>query len=574
MRQKPLLPIKARLDAVRRGLPPLLFISLFINVLALTSPIYMIQLYDRVLSSLQIETLIVITVLAGVALAAYGLLEAVRGWMLNRLGCWVEIEASSLVVKNAIEATLKHDIAGARYLNDIGEIRSFVLSPLKSLLDLPFSPIFFLVAFLIHPIIGWMTLGAAIILFLITLLNDRLTRDEIKDYSEVFVEGQQTVDHGLRNAETVQAMGMNRFLINRWQTLLQTAQTHQIIASDRASGFQGLTKFVRIFAQALVLGAGAWLVIQGQISVGMIIAGSIILGRALAPIDQIITSWRSLNKAREAYSRLVELDKNYGQDDTRSLQRIRPEGFLALSHVQFVAAGTGARILKDISFSVEPGEVAAIVGPSGAGKSTIAKLLVGARSPSAGELTLDGLPLAKWDRDVIGPATGYLPQSIELFAGTIGENIARMDRGYKQADIDDAIDVTGIRGLIGRLPSGVDTKIAHGGGFLSGGQRQRVGLARAFYNKPSLIVLDEPNAHLDAEGERALIEAIKTAKSWGSSVVLACHTPSLLEIADTILVVVDGDARVFGPADEIRPALMQTMSDHGERLALQNGQGQ
>ncbi len=560
-------PIKGKINALYSALPPLLFVSFFINLLALTSPIYMIQLYDRVLSSLRTETLIVITALAGLALAVFGLLEAVRGWMLNRLGCWVEAESTGDIVRKTIEAKLNDDLRGARFLNDIGEIRNFILSSLKTLLDLPFSPIFFIAAFLIHPLIGWMTLASAIILFAVAVINDRTTRKAARRYAEELVDGQRMIDHGLRNAETVRAMHMDQFLIDRWQHHLTSAQTDQVRASDMAATFTGLTKFIRMFAQALILGAGAFLVIGGQISVGLIIAGSIILGRALAPIDQSLQSWRSLNQARQAYRRLIELDETYNLiDDRPRTHQLKPEGFLVLENVQYTDKNSQARILKNISFSIEPGEVAAIVGPSGAGKSTIAKVLVGVRKPSGGIATLDGIDLANWDRQLLGTHIGYLPQSIELFAGTIAENIARMATDVPIDKVKAAVEVTGIQDLINKLPNGLETRIAHGGGFLSGGQRQRIGLARAFFDDPSIIVLDEPNAHLDVDGEKALIEAIKSAQQRKCSIILACHTPSLLAVADTILVVIDGDAQVFGPADQVRPALIAGLEKHGERL--------
>ena len=564
------IPIKRRLDALRGALPTLLVVGFFINVLALTSPIYMIQLYDRVLSSMQVQTLFVITILAGLALAVFGILEAIRGYMVNRLGCWLEAEISPIVVRKTLEATLNEDIRASAFLDDVSDIRNFVAAPLRTLLDLPFSPIFFAAAFLLHPMIGWMTIGSAAILFIIAIMNDRATRGAAREFASIFHDGQKIVDHGLRNAETVKALGMGSFLVDRWKTKLRQAQEMQVQAADYAASFIGLTKFVRMFAQALVLGAGALLVIRGEISVGLIIAGSIILGRALAPIDQSLSSWHSLNKAREAYRRLVALDTRYQDMPSDTAQMIRPKGHLSLQHVQYVAPSTRAQILKDISFSVRPSEVLAIVGPSGAGKSTIAKILVGARSASAGDVMLDGIDLAHWDREVLGASTGYLPQSIELFAGTIAENIARMSQDIEPNTLMEAIDAAGIDGLVKRLPKGVDTQIAHGGGFLSGGQRQRIGLARAFYDRPPLIVLDEPNAHLDAEGEKSLIDAIKKAKEWGSSVVLACHTPSLLEVADVILIVVQGEVQVFGPAEKIRPIIMEKLAPVGpNRLALE-----
>lgn len=546
--------IKSTLSRLWVTAPALLFVSLFINVLALTAPIYMIQLYNRVLSSMQVETLILITLMATVALAIYGALEALRGAMLNRMGAWVEKAASAPVISGSLQATLAQEPLGAQPVRDLESIKTFVMSHLKILLDLPFAPIFFLAAFILHPWLGYLTLGAAIILFIFAVINDRATRAGAERYAAAYVNGQMVLENSLRSAEAMRAMGMENAVINRWRMSQEVAIDEQQRGADISSTFAGLSRFVRMFAQVGILGFGAYLVIVGELSVGLIIAGSIILGRALAPIEQFLTAWRSMSETRIAYRRLVDLDNHLPVP--RRSPAVKVTGELDVQNVAYRAFNNSELILKNVRCSMLPGEAMLILGPSGAGKSTLARLIVGAQSPTSGRIMLDGTDFQQWDSADLGSRIGYLPQAVELFPGTIAENIARMQDPPDMDKVIEAATNAGAHDTISHFPKGYDTVIGPGGGFLSGGQRQRVGLARALFGKPRLIVLDEPNANLDTDGEADLIEAIKSAKAWGGAIAIISHTPPLLRVADTVLIIRNGEATVFGPTNEIVPKLI------------------
>lgn len=547
--------IKSTLQRLWGAAPALTLLSLCINVLALTAPIFMIQLYDRVLSSMQVETLILLTLMAATALAAYGALEALRGAMLNRMAGWVEEAASQPVVSGSIQAMLDGHTSGAQPVRDLADVKIFVIAHLKTMIDLPFSPIFFIAAFVLHPVLGWLTLGAAMLLLCFAILNDRLTRAGTNAYADAAVDAQLVLDNTLRNAETIRAMGMDGNVIKRWQLSQGKAREQQLSAADISSVFAGLTKFVRMFAQTAILGMGAYLVIRGELSVGLIIAGSIILGRALAPIDQVMSAWRSIVQARTSYARLMKLDELLPIPKTSPCVEVT--GKLEVEKVSYRPHLSAPFILKNIRFGVLPGEILVMIGPSGAGKSSIARLITGARKPTNGRVMLDETDLSQWDMDELGSRIGYLPQTVELFPGTIAANIARMETDIDMAKVEQAAQDAHVHELISNLPNGFQTHLGPDGGFLSGGQRQRVGLARALFGHPKLIVLDEPNSNLDATGVQGLTQAVHTAKSWGAAMVLVCHSPSLIAIADTVLVVVEGEIQMFGPAREILPKLAQ-----------------
>lgn len=551
--------IKRTIRKLWRVSPALLIVSLFINTLALTAPLYMIQLYNRVLSSMQVETLILITAMAAVALAVYGALEALRGAMLNRMGEWVETAASAPVIRGSLEAMLAQEPLGAQPVRDLESVQSFVMTHLKTLLDLPFAPIFFLAAFVLHPWLGYLTLVSAIVLFTFAVLNDTLTRANAERYASASVNSQMVLENSLRSAEAMRAMGMENAVIDRWRRAQEVALGEQMRSADISSTFTGLSRFVRMLAQVGILGLGAYLVILGELSVGLLIAGSIILGRALAPIEQFLTAWRSMSETRIAYRRLVDLDDHLPMP--RQSPAVKVTGELEVQNVAYRPYSNAELILRNVRCSIEPGEAMLVLGPSGAGKSTLARLIVGAQTPTSGRILLDGTDFKQWDSADLGPRIGYLPQTVELFPGTIAENIARMADPPDMAKVIEAAKNAGAHDVISHFPQGYETPIGPGGGFLSGGQRQRVGLARALYGKPRLIVLDEPNANLDTDGEADLIEAVKRAKAWGAAIAIISHTPPLLRVADTVLIIQNGEATVFGPASDIVPKLMNVRSD-------------
>jgi len=357
----------------------------------------------------------------------------------------------------------------------------------------------------------------------------------------------------------MRAMGMENAVIDRWRRAQEVALGEQMRSADISSTFTGLSRFVRMLAQVGILGLGAYLVILGELSVGLLIAGSIILGRALAPIEQFLTAWRSMSETRIAYRRLVDLDDHLPMP--RQSPAVKVTGELEVQNVAYRPYSNAELILRNVRCSIEPGEAMLVLGPSGAGKSTLARLIVGAQTPTSGRILLDGTDFKQWDSADLGPRIGYLPQTVELFPGTIAENIARMADPPDMAKVIEAAKNAGAHDVISHFPQGYETPIGPGGGFLSGGQRQRVGLARALYGKPRLIVLDEPNANLDTDGEADLIEAVKRAKAWGAAIAIISHTPPLLRVADTVLIIQNGEATVFGPASDIVPKLMNVRSD-------------
>lgn len=553
---------------VRRCAPAaaqLIFISFFINILALTSPLYMVQLYERVLSSLHIETLIMLTLMAGAALAASAALEAVRSAMSARLGRWFEGNAAPTMVRASLSAALSDTMTARRFSFDLRSVRDFIASGTSPLFDLPFAPIFFAAAFVLHPALGWFTVGSAVVLLAITYVSDIMTRSAALRYTEASHVGDATLDQGLRNAEAVRAMGMQQALVDRLNVANDRAQSQRIRAHDVSSAFGGIGRFARYFAQSLVLALGAWLVIRGELSPGLMIAASIVLSRALAPIDQILGSWRLLHDARMAFRRLRTMDAWTPAPGAAVVER--PEARLTVAGISYAPAN-GREILKNVRFDVRPGQVLAIIGPSGAGKTTLAKIIVGAKSPTSGTMTLGGLDMRTAQIEVLGRHIGYLPQEVELFDGSVRENIARMRVAPEAAPVEEAARDAGVHNLICAFSDGYETQIGASGRYLSGGQRQRVGLARAFYGHPSLIVLDEPNAHLDQAGEKSLINALIALKSTNAATIIICHSPSMLAAADAVLLLIDGEVKAFGARDDVLALLGMDTNGFRERQAI------
>lgn len=546
----------------------LLILTFFLNILLLASPLYMIQLYDRVLSARHIETLILLTIFVGFALAVYGALDAIKGSMSNRLGQWLETVAGPVIIGASIDATLKGKAVGAGPLRDLRELQSFTTGPLKALLDLPFVPIFIFAAFVVHFWVGVLTVVSAVILFFITWANDVTTRQGAMQMVKVSGHAHGLVESSLRNAEAIRAMGMEKVVLDRWAALQANSRKTYIQIGDRSSNIMGVSKFVRQLSQSLVLGLGAFLAIQGLMSPGLMIAGSIILGRALGPIEQSLASWRSLIEARAAFNRLDDL---INHRDIRPQHTMLPRATDPL-HVRGLhyELPDGRVILQDISFDVRPGEMLAIIGPSGAGKSTLCKLVVGARQPSSGSIKIGPVDIAGIPSERIGDLVGYLPQDIELFDGTVRENIARMSLEPDELLVNQALVDSGAASLVAGFAAGLETQIGPGGAFLSGGQRQRVGLARALYGTPNFVVLDEPNASLDTEGEQELFAAIHRLRAAGTAVIVICHSQELLGLADTVLFLQNGRTVAFGPIADVAHFIasrsMPASEDNGSQL--------
>lgn len=526
-------------------------ISIFANLLMLVSPIYMLQVFDRVLTSGRAETLLYLTVIAFIALMVMGLLEALRLRALTRISLWLGETLFRPLVNSGMLATLRGRAIGSEPMRDLSQLRTFIGSQqMFPFFDAPWVPIFVAVIWLMHPWLGMFALGCAIVLFIIAIASEWLTSARLGEANKRINRTSGEAALAFRNADSVQAMGMMDGLINLWRDDNRSADQDVETASDRSSALIGMSKAFRLMAQVGILGLGAWLSISGQITPGAVIAGSILLGRALAPVEQSIGAWRSFVNARQSYSRLKALFEAVDLDEEERTELPAPKGRVTLDRVSFVHGASKRPTIKVVSMDIAPGEVVAIVGPTASGKSTLCRLIVGSWRPSQGHVRLDGAEVHHWPRQQFGRHVGYLPQSVELFSGSVKRNIARMQEAPDAAVVE-AAKAAGCHDMILQLPQGYETDIGPGGTVLSGGQRQRVGLARAVFGMPTLVVLDEPNSNLDQEGDAALLEAIRFMKDRGSTVVLVAHRPNALAHVDKVAVMRDGSLQMFGPRDEI-----------------------
>lgn len=556
-RAKPHFAVQFVVRSCLRALVWLVIFSLGINLLILASPIYMMQVFDRVLASGRFETLIFLTLIAGIAVFVMGIVETARGRFLIRVGNWLDHRLSGHIIASALAARLAGHGGSAQPLRDLATLRSTLASPsVNAVIDAPWVPAFIVIIWLMHPLLGLIALGAAVVLFAVALVNELLSRKALRRAGQFAIAATQSVESALRNAEVIQALGMLPALLGRYGETNAKALTAQRQAGDRGAALVGLSKSLRLFAQIVILGSGAWLVLQGQLTSGGMIAASILLGRALAPVEQSIGAWRQLVGARDAWERLTRLLAEV-PPRTKGMSLPAPKGELACQQMTFIPAGNENPILRDITFELASGQVLGIIGPSAAGKSSLCKVVTGAWKPTRGHARLDGADISSWHAEELGVHLGYLPQDVELFAGTVSENIARLAREPDAAAVVAAAKTAGVHDIILSLPKGYDTEVGEAGSFLSGGERQRVGLARAFFGQPKLIVLDEPNASLDSAGEEALVEAILTAKERGSTVLLVTHQPNILLSVDTLMVLREGRIQAMGPRDEILNKLRQ-----------------
>ncbi len=531
--------------------------SFVINLLQLTAPLYMLQVYDRVLASQNETTLLMLTLLVVALFLLMAVIELVRSRVLVRVGTVMEAKINQRVFDAAFEATLRRGGGNARQaLTDLTQLRQFMTGngPF-AFFDAPWFPIYLFVCFVLHPWIGWFSVVSALILIVLTISTEWATQKPLAEANKLANQATNFAHNQLGNAEVVEAMGMLPALRQRWMGMHAKHLVFQALASDRAGLISAITKFVRITSQSLVLGLGAWLVLENQITPGAMIVGSILMGRALAPIDQLIANWRGFVQARLAYERLGELLKAFPARPPR-LSLPAPQGHVVVENAVAIPPGAQVPVLKGVSLEIPPGMAVGIIGPSGSGKSTLARLLVGVWAPVAGKVRLDGADVSQWDKAELGPYVGYLPQDIELFDGTIAENIARF--GPIEADkVVEAARRAGVHDLILRLPQGYDTPIGPGGMVLSGGQRQRVALARALYGDARFLVLDEPNSNLDDLGEQLLVRTLAQAKAEGRTIVVITHRTSVLAVVDRLLVMRDGIIHAYGPRDEVLAALQR-----------------
>jgi PrtD family type I secretion system ABC transporter len=542
--------------AVRRELWPVAAFSLLINLLALVSSIYTMQLFDRVLASGSRDTLLLLTLIALAALAVMGVLGGVRRKLLARVGDWLERELGAPAIDAALALKLQGQArergAAARALGDIKQF--FASEGVVAFLDAPWTPVFLLVIALLHPLLGLFSLVAAFLLLACALANEALTRAGTEAASAAQRRAQRLAEEAEALAEPAAAMGMRTALLRRWRAAQAEAGALTLRAGDRGAAVVSLVQGLRAGLQLGVMGLGAWLVIDRSLTSGGMIAASILLARALAPIDRALPAWKSFVAARAGHRALKEL---FHRAPPRPLrQRLpRPEGRLVVDELTYAPPGAGRPLLSGVSFALAPGEALAIVGPSGAGKSTLGHLLVGAWAPQRGTIRLDGAAFAQWDDDALGRHVGYLPQYPSLLTGTCSENIARLGTPDPDAVIA-AAEFAGAHEVVLRLPQGYETVLGPQAHRLSGGEQQRIALARAIYGDPALVVLDEPDAHADAAALQRLQATLQALKARGTTVVLITHHPGMLRGVDRLLVLRQGRVAAFGPREEVQAMLL------------------
>ncbi|MCB1954376.1 MAG: type I secretion system permease/ATPase [Rhodocyclaceae bacterium] len=545
----PSTPFVRAMATARGGLQRVAFFSFFINLLMLTSSVYMLQVYDRVLASRSESTLFYLTLFAAACLATLGLLEGVRSRLLVRMGARFDAQLSAQVFSE----TLARGRSG-QALRDLDSLRGFLTGThILSLLDAPWMPIYLGLVYVLHPLLGHVALGGAVLLFALGLWNERRTRRTLAEAGGELSASHQFAEMSSRNADAISAMGMLPGLTALWRRRHDLGLGLQGLASDRAASVAAVAKATRFLLQVAILGVGAWLVIQEQTTAGVMIAASIVMGRGLAPVEAAIGGWRGFLSARQAHQRLLE---GYGQQPAGEARMPLPAPKGALSFEGVAGGPPEARkiTVRELSFALEPGTCLGITGPSAAGKSTLVRLALGIWRPMAGVVRLDGVNIADWDRQDVGPHIGYLPQDIELFPGTVADNIARFGE-VDPGQVVEAAKLAGAHAMVLELPGGYDAEIGPGGVNLSGGQRQRIGLARAFYGRPALIVLDEPTSNLDAEGEAAVRQAMDSLREAGRTLIVIAHRPALLGGTDKLMVIQQGRIGAFGDTSELMPQI-------------------
>ncbi|MDP2241533.1 MAG: type I secretion system permease/ATPase [Burkholderiales bacterium] len=525
--------------------------SLLLNLLLLVPALFMLQVFDRVLTSRSIETLMMLLVFAVGALLFMAYLDVIRSRLLTAAAVALEKLLGPRVLSEMIRRQATPGGGEALHgLHDVNSLRAFLTGPgILALFDSPWVPIYVLVIFLFHPLLGAVAFIGALIMLALAVLNEKFARQPLEAMQLDSRKAGRFAERSIANAEVARALGMVDSLARGWETLSRNGLGNQLRASRVASVLTSITRFMRQFLQVAMLAAGAWLVIEQQATPGVMIAGTILLSRALAPVEIAIAGWKGLVDARSAYGRLDTLLSSAPRDEAVT-ELPAPLGALEVERVVFGFRAQDRPVIKQVSFELAAGQALAIIGPSASGKSTLSRLIVGLWKPAVGTVRLDGADIAAWPRQRLGPYVGYLPQDVELFAGTVSQNIARMGE-VDSAAVIDAARRANAHDLILHLAQGYDSHIGEGGAFLSAGQRQRVALARALYGKPRLVVLDEPNSNLDAEGEAALIEAIRSMKADGVTLVIVTHRSTLLSAMDRILVLREGLIEKFGPPSEV-----------------------
>ncbi|MBW4973444.1 type I secretion system permease/ATPase [Roseovarius mucosus] len=532
--------------------------SFFANLLMLTGPIYMLQVYDRVLSSRSVETLIALSVLVLFLYTMMGLLDYARGRIMGRVGARFQARLDRRVFDAVIrKSAIQPDANTATGLRDLESIQRLMTSPvLLAIFDMPWAPFFLAAIWVFHPWLGILALAGGALLVVVTLINQVVTRKPTGQANNASVQA-ESISEQLRNeSEMIQAMGMRDAAFDRWQAARGRALSTAIEAADLGGTFTTSTKALRLLLQSAMLGLGAWLVLRGELTPGAMIAGSILMGRALAPIEQAIGQWALVQRAAKGWESLAELLGSVPPEQPRT-PLPRPKARLEVSQLTMVPPGESQAVLKTLSFKIEPGQAVGVIGPSGAGKSTLARAITGVWRPAGGKIRLDGATLDQYAPNVLGELIGYLPQRVQLFDGTIADNIARLAPQPDPAKIVAAARKADAHEMILKLPNGYDTRVSASGGRLSGGQMQRIGLARAMYGDPMILVLDEPNSNLDNEGSEAVNLAIRSFKAEGKAVIVVAHRPAAIKECDMLLMLEAGVMRAFGPREKVLKDVLQ-----------------
>lgn len=529
----------------------------FMNLLLLVPSIYMLEVYDRVLTSRNHFTLLMLSLIVLLLYIVNGILDIIRSYTVIEVGKKIDAQLNHRIYTAAFEQNLKVKGGGAgQALNDLTTIRQFVTGPsLYAFFDVPWFPFYLIVIFLFNFWLGVYSAVCVLILLVLAVINESLTHNSLAEANTLSVKSAGIASTNLRQAEVIESMGMLPAIRDRWFKVHHKFLEMQAIASQHASSIGSITKFFRTLMQSFALGFAAYLVLENQLSAGMMIAATILLGKATSPVEMVIGSWKQWRGAVSAYERLTHLLEN-NPPRAVGMSLPRPDGIVSLDGVYAAPPGAQKAVLKNVSFEIEPGDVLGVIGASASGKSTLARVMVGIWPSTPNAVRIDGADVYRWNKDELGPAIGYVPQDIELFPGTISENIARFTE-FKSEDVVEAAKAAGVHDLVLHLPQGYDTVIGDGGAGLSGGQKQRIALARALFGKPSVVVLDEPNSNLDEVGERALINAIRELQSRKAVVVVISHRVPILKATTKILLLKDGVVQMFGSSSDVINALQQ-----------------
>ncbi len=560
-------PLTDAIKAGRRSFMHAMGISLAINLLGLLTPIYSMQVFDRVLTNRSYDTLIGLTLIILVCLAFYGAFNAIRGAIITHVVEWMDRAIAPKLLHLSIrQSALSGAAPASMYQRELLNIKNFISTNLTTMMDIPWSLIFLLVIYMINPLLGFISLLGIVILVAAGIINDYATKRLYNRASEYTIKSMEAADSASRNAEAIEAMGMLSRVTLGWMQRNDEQANYTRLANQRSTVIQSITRSLRMILQIAITGTGAALVMQNSLSMGGMIAASLLVYRAMAPFEGAIMVWKNFIAARDSFRRLNKALANHVSTRGNTALPV-PRGELIAENLYYQPPKSQP-ILKSVSFRLIPGESLGVIGPSAAGKSTLAKCIMGIYPPSFGQIRLDGSDVYTWDREDFGQYVGFLPQDVELFPGTIKQNIARMQPLPNDVEVIEAAKLAGVHDMILRLPKGYDTEIKEGHGGLSPGQRQRVGLARAVYGNPKLVVLDEPNSNLDGEGEVALMQTLQHLKKLGCTTVIIAHRPNVLQVVDKILMLNAGVVEAIGPRDEM---LGRFSAEARRRLQAQGG---